>query len=292
VNLDFELLTGETVMDRKHNREVRRAKVLLRAVLGVCAALLFVASVGAQTIRVAAAADLQYALADLAGQYEKHSTAKLAITYGSSGNFYSQIQNGAPFDLYFSADVTYPEKLVQAGLAEKDSLYTYARGRIVLWAAKDFPLDPALLEWKILEEPRVQKIAIANPEHAPYGAAAVAALKKAGMYEKVRAKFVFGENISQTAQFVQSGGAQVGIVALSLAISPAMKDGKRWEIPDGLYSPLNQAVVMLKSVQNQSAARTFLEFLKTDAAKATLKRYGFTGTEDLGVGSPGKPSKP
>jgi molybdate transport system substrate-binding protein len=259
----------------------RRSRILFRAVLAVCCALFLTSCVGAQTIRVAAAADLQYALADLAGQYEKHSPAKLAITYGSSGNFYAQIQNGAPFDLYFSADVTYPQKLVEVGLAERDSLYTYARGRMVLWVAKDFSLDPALLEWKILEETRVRKIAIANPEHAPYGAAAIAALKKAGAYDKVQAKFVYGENISQTAQFVQSGGAQVGIVALSLAISPAMRDGKRWEIPQDLYPPLNQAVVMLKSAQNQSAARAFLEFLKTDGARATLKRYGFTVAEAL-----------
>ena len=262
---------------------------MLRGVLGVCGALFFVGGVGAQTIRIAAAADLQYALADLAAQYEKHSPAKLAVTYGSSGNFYSQIQNGAPFDLYLSADVTYPQKLVEAGLGERDSLYLYARGRIVLWVARDFPLDPALLEWKILEEPRVQKIAIANPEHAPYGAAAVEALKKAGMYDKVRAKFVYGENISQTAQFVQSGGAQVGIVALSLAISPAMRDGKRWEISQELYPPLNQAVVMLKSAQNQSAARAFLEFLKSDIARATLKRYGFTAAEGSAAAMAGKP---
>jgi molybdate transport system substrate-binding protein len=277
------------VIDRKQNHKPRRVGVLLRGVMGVVAALFFVAGARAQTIRVAAAADLQYALADLAGQYEKHSPAKLAVTYGSSGNFYAQIQNGAPFDLYFSADVTYPQKLVDAALAEKDSLYAYARGRIVLWVARDFPLDPALLEWKILEESRVQKIAIANPQHAPYGAAAVEALKKSGVYDKVQAKFVYGENISQTAQFVQSGGAQVGIVALSLAISPAMRDGKRWEIPQELYPPLNQAVVMLKSAQNQSAARAFLEFLKSDIARATLKRYGFTAAEGLTAAVPGKP---
>jgi molybdate transport system substrate-binding protein len=273
----------------RQNHKSRRAGIFLRGLLGVCLELFLVADAGAQTIRVAAAADLQYALADLAGQYEKHSPAKLAITYGSSGNFYAQIQNGAPFDLYFSADMTYPQKLVEAGLAEKDSLYAYAQGRIVLWVARDFPLDPALLEWKILEEPRVQKIAIANPEHAPYGAAAVAALKRASMYNKVQAKFVYGENISQTAQFVQSGGAQVGIVALSLAISPAMRDGKRWEIPQELYPPLNQAVVMLKSARNQSASRAFLEFLKSDTARATLKRYGFTAAKDSSVASSAQP---
>jgi molybdate transport system substrate-binding protein len=285
----LNLSAGEKMIDRKQNHKSRAVGVLLRGVLGLCGALFFVGGVGAQTIRIAAAADLQYALADLAAQYEKHSPAKLAVTYGSSGNFYSQIQNGAPFDLYLSADVTYPQKLVEAGLGERDSLYLYARGRIVLWVARDFPLDPALLEWKILEEPRVQKIAIANPEHAPYGAAAVEALKKAGMYDKVRAKFVYGENISQTAQFVQSGGAQVGIVAFSLAISPAMRDGKSWEISQELYPPLNQAVVMLKSAQNQSAARAFLEFLKSDIARATLKRYGFTAAEGSAAAMAGKP---
>jgi len=240
-------------------------------------------------VRIAAAADLQYAMEDLARQYEKHSPVKLAVTYGSSGNFYAQIQNGAPFDLYFSADISYPQKLVEAGLAERDSLHNYARGRIVLWVARDFALDPALLEWKILEDPRVQKIAIANPEHAPYGAAAVAALKKAGEYDKVQAKFVYGENISQTAQFVQSGSAQVGVVALSLAISPAMRDGRRWEIPQELYPPLNQAVVILKSSQNQTAAKAFLEFLKSDTGRATLARYGFTAAEVSAGAASNKP---
>lgn len=257
----------------------RTLSFLLRLALALLVGGLVTLGAAAQTVRVAAAADLQYAMEDLARQYEKHSPVKLAVSYGSSGNFYAQIQNGAPFDLYFSADLTYPQKLLEAGLAEKDSLYNYARGRIVLWVARDFALDPALLEWKILEDPRVQKIAIANPEHAPYGAAAVAALKKAGEYDKVQAKFVYGENISQTAQFVQSGSAQVGVVALSLAISPSMRDGKRWEIPQELYPPLNQAAVVLKSSQNPSAARSFLEFLKTDTGRATLARYGFVAAE-------------
>jgi molybdate transport system substrate-binding protein len=263
-------------------KQTRKLEFLLRAAAALLAGVLVTFGAAAQTVRIAAAADLQYAMEDLARQYEKHSPVKLAVTYGSSGNFYAQIQNGAPFDLYFSADVTYPQKLAEAGLAEKDSLYNYARGRIVLWVARDFALDPALLEWKILEDPRVQKIAIATPEHAPYGAAAVAALKKAGVYDKVQAKFVFGENISQTAQFVQSGSAQVGVVALSLAISPAMRDGKRWEIPQEFYPPLNQAAVVLKSSQNQTAAKAFLEFLKTDAGRTTLARYGFMTAEVSG----------
>jgi len=281
-------LLGDTVKTVRI-KKTQKLRHLLRGVLAVIGALLATAGAAGQTVLVAAAADLQYALADLARQYEKHSPAKLAVTYGSSGNFYAQIQNGAPFDLYFSADVTYPQKLVNSGVAEEDSLYAYARGRIVLWVARDFALDPALLEWKLLEEPRVQKIAIANPEHAPYGAAAVAALKKAGVYDKVQAKFVYGENISQTAQFVQSGSAQVGIVALSLAISPSMRDGKRWEIPNEFYPALNQAAVVLKSSHNQAAARAFLEFMKTDAARATLARYGFMAAEGSRGAATGKP---
>jgi len=269
--------------------KTRTQAFLFRATVAFLAGVLVTFGAAAQTVRIAAAADLQYAMEDLARQYEKHSPVKLAVTYGSSGNFYAQIQNGAPFDLYFSADISYPQKLVEAGLAEKDSLYNYARGRIVLWVARDFALDPALLEWKILEDPRVQKIAIANPEHAPYGAAAVAALKKAEEYDKVQAKFVYGENISQTAQFVQSGSAQVGVVALSLAISPAMRDGKRWEIPQEFYPPLNQAAVILKSSPNQTAAKAFLEFLKSDTGRATLARYGFTAAEVSAGAASNKP---
>jgi molybdate transport system substrate-binding protein len=269
--------------------KTRTLSFLLRVALALLVGGLVTSGAAAQTVRVAAAADLQYAMEDLARQYEKHSPVKLAVSYGSSGNFYAQIQNGAPFDLYFSADISYPQKLVEAGFAEKDSLYNYARGRIVLWVARDFALDPALLEWKILEDARVQKIAIANPEHAPYGAAAVAALKKAGEYDKVQAKFVYGENISQTAQFVQSGSAQVGVVALSLAISPAMRDGKRWEIPQELYPPLNQAAVILKSSPNPSAAKGFLEFVKSDIGRTTLARYGFVPAEVSAGAASNKP---
>jgi molybdate transport system substrate-binding protein len=230
----------------------------------------------AQSLRIAAASDLQFALTDLASQYEKQSGAKLAITYGSSGNFSAQIQNGAPFDLFFSADVSYPQKLIETGFAEPDSRYTYAFGRIVLWVPSDSPLDPVQMQWNTLFDPRIQKIAIANPEHAPYGRAAVAALQKAGLYEQVKSKLVYGENISQAAQFVQSGSAQAGILALSLTFAPAMKSGKTWEIPRDLYPPLEQAVVLLKSSPNKPAASAFLAFLRTESARATLARYGFT----------------
>jgi len=230
----------------------------------------------AQSLRIAAASDLQFALTDLAPQYEKQSGAKLDITYGSSGNFFAQIQNGAPFDLFFSADVSYPQKLIEAGFAEPDSRYTYAFGRIVLWVPSDLPINPAQMRWKTLLDARIQRIAIANPEHAPYGRAAIAALQKAGLYEQVKSKLVYGENISQAAQFVQSGSAQAGILAMSLTFTPAMKSGKTWEIPRDSYPPLEQAVVLLKTSPNKPAARAFLAFLRTDPARATLARYGFT----------------
>src|SRR5580700_4601185 len=226
-------------------------------------------------VRVAAAADLQFAMSDLVHQFERATGDVLHATYGSSGNFFSQLQNGAPFDLFFSADIEYPRKLQTSGLVEPGSLFTYAVGRIVIWAPPGSKLGVAKQNWDALLDAKVSKIAIANPEHAPYGRAAVAAMQAAGIYEKVQAKLVFGENISQAAQFVQSGNAQAGIIALSLATSPAMKGGKLWEIPAATYPPIEQAVVMLKDAKDKDAARAFLEFVKSEPGRATLAKYGF-----------------
>jgi len=243
-------------------------------------------SVHAQTIRVAAAADLQYALPELAAQYEKQSGAKLAISYGSSGNFFAQIQNGAPFDLFFSADVSYPNKLALAHQVEPDSLQIYAVGHLVLWLPPDSPLDPSA-GLKILLDPRIQKIAIANPEHAPYGRAAVAALRDAGLYDQLQPKLVLGEHISQAAQFVQSGSAQAGLLAQSLTFSLAMKSGKYWQVPVERYPAIEQAVVLISASPNKPAAQSFLAFLKTPPARSTLERYGFS----LPPGAPGEKHK-
>jgi molybdate transport system substrate-binding protein len=229
-----------------------------------------------QEVRVAAAADLKFAMSELARQYEQKTGNKVNATYGSSGNFFSQIQNGAPFDVFFSADVDYSRKLEAAGLAEPGTLYQYAVGRIVIWMPADSKVDVAKQGWAALLDASVQRIAIANPEHAPYGRAAVAALQKAGIYGQVAAKLVYGENISQAAQFVQSGNAQAGVVALSLATSPAMKDGKRWEIPAEMHSPIQQAAIVLKDAKNKEAARAFLEFVKSEVGRATLAKYGFS----------------
>jgi molybdate transport system substrate-binding protein len=230
----------------------------------------------AQEIRVAAAADLEFAMKDVAAQFEKQTGTKVDVTYGSSGNFFSQLQNGAPFDLFFSADIGYPRTLEAAGLAEPGTVYEYAIGRIAIWTPADAKVDVARQGWQTLLDVSVQKIAIANPQHAPYGRAAVAALEKAGIYDQVKAKLVYGENISQAAQFVQSGNAQAGIVAMSLAVSPGMKEGQRWEIPVDMHPSIEQAAILLKASKNKTSARAFLEFLKSEGGRATLGKYGFT----------------
>jgi len=226
-------------------------------------------------VRIAAAADLKFAMEKVSEQFEKASGTKVNVTYGSSGNFFSQIQNGAPFDLFFSADIEYPRKLAAAGLAEPGTLYEYAIGRIVIWMPADAKVDVARQGWKSLLDASIEKIAIANPGHAPYGRAAVAALQRADIYKQVKIKLVYGENISQAAQFVQSGSAQAGIVALSLAISPAMRDGKRWEIPAEMHPAIEQVAIVLKGAKNKEVARAFLEFVKSAAGRATLARYSF-----------------
>ena len=248
----------------------------LRSLILLCALAVFRPAEAAHNIRVAAAADLKFALDELGMRYEKQSGSKIAVSYGSSGNFLAQIQNGAPFDVFLSADIEYPRKLEAAGLAEPGTLYAYALGRIVIWMPADTRLDLSKLGWKALLDPDIQKIAIGNPEHAPYGRAAVAALRNAGIYEQVRAKLVYGENIAQAAQFVASGNAQAGILALSLAISPPMREGKRWDIPTNMHPPIEQAAVILRNAKDKDGARAFLIFLKSAEARKILESYGFS----------------
>jgi len=229
-----------------------------------------------QTVRVAAASDLQFAMPELTARYERESGAKVEPSFGSSGNFFAQIQNGAPFALFFSADRSYAEKLIAAGQADPKSLYVYALGRLVLWAPREANLKLAEKGLSALMEPSVQRIAIANPKHAPYGRAAVAALQNAGLYELLKPKLVFGENISQAAQFAQSGNAQVGLIALSLALSESMKNGQRWIVPADLHPPLEQTAGLINAGGDKSRAARFLEFVKSEAGRAILARYGFT----------------
>jgi molybdate transport system substrate-binding protein len=249
---------------------LRRIIVVAALCLGLAAG-----SCLAQEITVAAAADLQFAMQDLATRFQKESGKKMKLIYGSSGNFFQQIQNGAPFDMFFSANLDYPRKLETDGLTEPGTFYQYAIGKIVIWVPNDSKLDVSS-GLQSLVNPDIKKIAIANPQHAPYGQAAVAAMKKENVYDKVAAKFVLGENISQTASFVVSGSADVGIVALSLAFSPTMKNRGRYaEIPSADYPPIEQACVILKSSKQKDAAHTFLNFIKTPAAVEVFRTYGF-----------------
>jgi molybdate transport system substrate-binding protein len=215
-------------------------------------------------LTVAAAADLQFALPEIARDFRgAHPETAVRINYGSSGNFYSQIRNGAPFDLFLSADIEYPHRLIAEGVGERDSFFIYATGRIVVWGRGDrlVPLGSA------------RHIAIANPQHAPYGRAAEAALRSMGLYDSVENKLVLGENVMQTLAFVQSGAADVGIIALSLASAPPLRgQGSYWEIPAADYPKIEQGGMI---VRPSRAARRFRAFLLAPEARSVLARYGF-----------------
>jgi len=229
----------------------------------------------AQEITVAAAADLQSAMQEVVARFQKDTGKTVKVIYGSSGNFFQQIQNGAPFDMFFSANLDYPKKLEAAKLTEQGTYYAYAKGKIVVWVPNESKVDISSGLHSLLA-PAVKKIAIANPQHAPYGQAAVAALQKENVYDQLKGKLVLGENISQTASFVVSGSADAGIVALSLALAPGMKERGRYaEIPASDYPPIEQACVVLGSAKDKETARQFLAFIKTDTVTVMLRSYGF-----------------
>lgn len=231
----------------------------------------------AQSITVAAAADLNYGLTELAGQFERSSGSKIILTVGASGNLYSQIANGAPFDLFFSADEEYPRRLIESGVADPSSLRIYAIGHLVLWVPSSSSFDPGKLRMGILTESAVKRIAIANPQHAPYGRAAMAALEHYGLKAKVADKLVMGESVSQAAQFVQSGNAQAGLIALSLAKSPAMAaNGKYWELPLDSYPELRQAAVIVSASKQKRTAQAFFDFVLSAKGRTVFSKYGLS----------------
>jgi molybdate transport system substrate-binding protein len=228
-------------------------------------------------VTVAAAADLSNALQEISASFEKRTGVTVKLSFGASGALTQQIQNGAPFDVFFSADMDYPRQLISGGQAESATLYRYAVGRLVLWVPADSPLDVEHKGMDVLLDPSVKKISMANPQHAPYGRAAAAALKHYGLYEKVSDRLVLGENISQAAQFVESGNAQVGFVALAHAIAPAMQGkGKYWMVPADAYPPLDQGVVLIAHSSHRQDAAAFLEYVKSAEVAELLRRYGFS----------------
>lgn len=229
------------------------------------------------TVAVAAAADLRFALDEIVAAFESaHPNIKVQVTYGSSGNFYSQLSQRAPFDLFLSADARYPLRLVESGLALAQSQFVYGVGRIVVWFPTNSPIDPGSLGIQSLLQPSVRRIAIANPEHAPYGRAALEALKSLGVYDQVKDRLVNGENVAQAAQFVESGAADAGIIALSLALGPKMKDkGRWWEIPATAYPRMEQGGVILNRAAHPEATRELRAFILGPTGKSVLRRYGF-----------------
>jgi molybdate transport system substrate-binding protein len=230
-----------------------------------------------RSINVAAAADLSSALQEVAAKFEKRTGVSVKVSFGASGALTQQIQNGAPFDVFFSADMDYPRQLIASNDADASTLYRYAVGTLVLWAPTSSPLDPEHQGIKVLSDPSVKKIAIANPQHAPYGRAAVAALKHFGIYEQVQDRLVMGENISQAAQFVESGNAQVGFIALAHAVPLAMRgEGKFWKVPAEAFPALDQGVVVVSHSQHKHEAAAFVDYIKTKDAGDVLRRYGFT----------------
>lgn len=238
------------------------------------AVLLFSSAALAQDLTIAAASDLSSVFPDVAKQFQAKTGKHISFTFGSSGNITQQIQNGAPFDMFFSADSQYPKKLDEAGLVEPGSTMKYAIGKIVLFVPSSSKVDLRQGP-RVLLSPEVKKIAIANPIHAPYGRAAVEALKKEGLYDRVKDKFVVGENTSQAAQYVGTGNTDAGIIALSLAFS--MKDKGRYvEIPLSDYTPIEQSAVILKKCKDKETAKAFFEFLKTAAVREMLIAHGFT----------------
>jgi len=234
-----------------------------------------IAWLAAVNLTIAAASDLQAVLPEIAARFESATGVHATLAFGSSGNLSTQIENGAPFDVFLSADVAYPERLIADRHAFPDTLVRYARGRLVLWTRADSGLDVGR-GLSVLTDAAVRRIAIANPEHAPYGRAAVEAMRRAQVYDRVREKLVLGENISQAAQFARSGNADAGLLARSLALGAGLRDvGRFVDVPSTLHAPIEQAAVVLSRSKEPDAARRFVAFLRTSEIAELLRASGF-----------------
>lgn len=238
-----------------------------------CLALLLATAAHAEKITIATAADLKFAMDEIvAGFKNSHPGNEVEVIYGSSGKFQTQIREGAPYDLYFSADIAYPQELAKLGLAAS-GVKPYALGRIVLWSSS---MDASKMTLASLADPKICKIAIANPKHAPYGKRAEEALRAAGMWDTLQTKLVFGENIASAAQFVQTGSAQVGVIALSLALNPELlTKGSYFLIPDNLHGPLAQGYIITKRGGDKPLAKEFANFMGSKEVRSIMTKYGF-----------------
>lgn len=208
----------------------------------------------------------------LADLYLKKTGVKLLVSFGSSGTLTTQILNGAPFDLFLGADFAFPERVVAAGLTDATAPTAYAEGTLVVWARKDSPLQPLSVEK--LTDPRVQKVAIADKEHAPYGRAAVDALGKLKMLDAVAHHFVIAENVAQAGQFIESGNAQIGLISLTLANSQHYKDVGTYVVVPEIYPKIRQCAVVMKASGNRTEAHAFMDWLLSGEIQSNLHNVG------------------
>lgn len=228
----------------------------------------------AEQLTIAAASDLKFAMDEIVALFmDTHSGSQVDVVYGSSGRFSTQIRQGAPYDLYFSADIGYALALAEDGFAYS-AVTPYARGRLVLWSSS---VDATGLGLEQLDNtPAIQRIAMANPQHAPYGKRAEEALRSLGLWESLQPRLVFGESVSHAAQFVQTGNAQAGIIALSLALSPTLSGAGTYHlIAEHLHAPLEQGFIITRAGGSKMTAREFADFMATEQVSNILEHYGF-----------------
>ncbi|MGR9072810.1 MAG: molybdate ABC transporter substrate-binding protein [Gammaproteobacteria bacterium] len=239
----------------------------------VAFAYLTMASAAAETVDVAVAANFTEPMKAIAGGFEKKTGHKARLAFGSSGMFFAQIQNGAPFQVFLSADADKPAHLERDGMTVPGSRFTYALGTLVLWSH-----DPSVVDVKgeVLKKGGFAHLAIANPELAPYGAAAREILKRMDLWDGLQSRLVRGENIAQTYQFVATGNAELGFVSLSQVFKDgALMEGSAWTVPENLYAPIRQDAVLLSKGKDSAAASALVDYLKSDKAKAVIEAYGY-----------------
>ena len=247
-----------------------KAPTLFHSLLIACVLTLGAGQTIADEIHVAVASNFTNTIKALATRFEAGSGHKVTLSFGSTGKHYAQIRNGAPFHAFFAADVKRPQLLDEEGVALPGSRFTYAIGKIVLWSPKKSIVDA---QGKVLEEGAFRHLAIASPKLAPYGKAARQVLQDRGIWEALQNRMVRGENIGQTFQFVKSGNAELGFVALSQVKHPANAiEGSWWEVPQSLYTPIEQQAVLLRE---SDAARAFLAFVKSDASLEIIRGFGY-----------------
>lgn len=238
--------------------------------------LLFVAyatSLRAEEAMVAVAANFSAPMQQIAALFQKETGHQIKLSFGASGGIYAQVKNGAPFDLFLSADQLTPQKLEAEGLGVPNSRFTYATGQLVLWSKQEGLVDA---KGQVLQNKSIQRIALANPKLAPYGAAAIETMTNLGLLKELQSKLVQGDNIAQTYQFVSTQNAQIGFVALSQVFTNGnITSGSAWIVPGNLHQPIQQDVILLRKGQDNKAATALLLYLKGEQAKKIMKSFGY-----------------